>query len=343
MSELTPTTPESAIDEPLLDTFLREGLPEVKLRLGDEIDRDNQRAIPDRFARLLPGSVLVITLRPDVAAAVADIAAELERELTDSVMRHGSLYDREYRVKLRVANAAGAALFRVSVRRGNEPEPEPFVPPRPAPPAPAPAATTSPRGEAEGGATIAAPAPRPAPASSPAPEPAMDPDATRLEGVFTPEPPDWDGARWVLAVEDEEGAERERCAVAAPITTVGRQTDNAELRSDVAITDAPHVSRRQLVLEWAPRGGDPGFTVYNVGLNALHVGEKEVPGANRGKGELALDELAAHTDWVAPGAPLRVGEHGPVLRLVDTRPPPEPEAEPVVEEVPSDPDATVLG
>src|ERR671916_2757116 len=101
MSELSPRTPESAVDEPLLDTFLREAVPEIKLALGDYIDRDNLRAIPDRYAKLLPESVLVVSLRPDVAEAIRPIAAELEEELTDSVMRHGSLYDREYRVRLR--------------------------------------------------------------------------------------------------------------------------------------------------------------------------------------------------------------------------------------------------
>src|SRR4028118_796782 len=103
-------------DEPLLDTFLREAVPEIKLSLGDLIDRDNARAIPDRYAKLLPASVLVVPLRPDAAEAVRPIAAELEGELTDSCMRHGSLYDREYRVKLRVANAPGPPPFPAPLR-----------------------------------------------------------------------------------------------------------------------------------------------------------------------------------------------------------------------------------
>src|SRR6185503_18182116 len=58
---------------------------------------------PDRYVKLLPEQTLVVTLRPDAGEAVQPIAGELERELTDSCMRHGSLYDRAYRVKLRVA------------------------------------------------------------------------------------------------------------------------------------------------------------------------------------------------------------------------------------------------
>ena len=124
MSDLIPTTPESTGAEPLLDTLLREAVPEIKLALGDLIDRENQRAIPDRYQKMLPESTLVVTLRPDAAAAVQPVAVELERELTDSSMRHGSLYDRAYKVRLRAAASPGAPLFRVAARRGDEPEPE---------------------------------------------------------------------------------------------------------------------------------------------------------------------------------------------------------------------------
>ena len=58
---------DSPIEEPLLDQILREGIPEIKLALGDLIDRDNSRAIPDRYARFLPETLLVVTLRPDAA------------------------------------------------------------------------------------------------------------------------------------------------------------------------------------------------------------------------------------------------------------------------------------
>jgi hypothetical protein len=352
-------------DEPLLDTFLREAVPEIKLALGDMIDRDNLRAIPDRYAKLLPESVLVVSLRPDAAEAVSPIAAELEGEFTDSCMRHGSLYDREYRVKLRVANAPGAPLFRVMVRKADEPEPEPLPPPRrPEPPArhetPAPSFSPIPGPSlaetihvapaASEGATVAAPRP-----AAPAPSPSSidDPDATRLDGIAPPPPapreepvvagPRWDNGRWTLVVEDEEGNERERFPVPGPMTTVGRQTDKSEQRSDLQVADAPHVSRRQLALVWAPRGERPGFTVYNVGLNALHVGDREVAGANRGKGELRLEELMAdHTEWVGPGTTMRIGEHGPILRLLDTREGAGEDA-PAADEVEIDPDATRFG
>ena len=372
MSELI-STPESTGAEPLLDTLLREAVPEIKLALGDLIDRENQRAIPDRYHKLLPEQTLVVTLRPDAGEAVQPIAGELERELTDSCMRHGSLYDRAYRVKLRVAPSPAAPLFRVAMRRGEESEPELFqVPPRRAP-EPTPEVVVSrpavsvqvPSGPstdtvaaaasaAAENATIIAPEPAaPAPPAPPppapvSPGPSIDPDATRLDGAPLPSTGDVSGAgfdagRFVLAVEDEEGTERERFPVPGPSTTVGRQTENPDLRSDVAITDAPHVSRRQLVVVWAPREEQPGFTVYNVGLNPVHVGDREVVGANR-KGEVNLDELSPdNSEWVAPGSEMMIGEHGPVLRIVDTRPDSEGAAAEQAPEVEIDPDATRFG
>lgn len=360
MSELI-STPESTGAEPLLDTLLREAVPEIKLALGDLIDRENQRAIPDRYVKLLPEQTLIVTLRPDAGEAIQPIAGELERELTDSCMRHGSLYDRAYRVKLRVAPSPSAPLFRVSMRRGEEAEPEPFQVPR-RQPEPTPAVSASPpvsvqvpsgpsaetvtaaAAGAADNATIIAPELAPPAAAPPPPRPSapsIDPDATRLDGVAPPEPePAFDAGRFALAVEDEEGVERERFPIPGPTTMVGRQTDNLELRSDVAITDAPHVSRRQLALVWAPRGDDPGFTVYNVGLNPLHVEEREVVGANR-KGEPRLEELGDESSaWVAPGTEMTIGEHGPVLRIVDTR---EGGGAGAAPEVEIDPDATRFG
>jgi hypothetical protein len=406
MSELI-STPESTGAEPLLDTLLREAVPEIKLALGDLIDRENQRAIPDRYHKLLPEQTLVVTLRPDAGEAVQPIAGELERELTDSCMRHGSLYDRAYRVKLRVAPSPAAPLFRVAMRRGEEAEPELFQAPRRTEPTPpvsvAPMVTaqvpTGPSTDivaatAAENATIIAPEPAAPPAPSAPPEPpepalapgapsalalgpgappappappilveaagpSMDPDATRLDGMPPPSAEvevdkasdgGFDAERFALAVEDEEGTERERFPVPTATTTVGRKTDNLELRGDVSITDAPHVSRRQLALVWAPREEQPGFTVYNVGLNPLHVGGREVVGANR-KGELNLAELGDDSAaWVEPGAEMIIGEHGPVLRIVDTRPADEDadgsgdaEAAPEVSEVEIDPDATRFG
>jgi hypothetical protein len=187
--------------------------------------------------------------------------------------------------------------------------------------------------------------------------PAIDPDATRLDGIEPPPAapahaaggdagsPRFEADRFALVVENEEGEEQERFAIPGPLTTVGRETDNPALRSDVAITNAPHVSRRQLALVWAPRGDRLGFTVYNVGLNPLHVLEREVPGANRGKGELELGELMEkHSEWVAPGTEMVIGEHGPVLRIVDARADEaggEGDAEQAEVEV--DPDATRFG
>lgn len=366
MSDLI-STPEASDQEPLLDTLLREAVPEIKLALGDLIDRENQRAIPDRYQKMLPENTLVVTLRPDAATAVQPVAAELERELTDSCMRHGSLYDRAYRVRLRAAATAGAPLFRVASRRGDEPEPEPFRAPAPEPtprpaieaaPLPAPPVPTGPSAaavEAAGNETVIAARPpepervKPAPAAPSLPS--IDPDATRLDGAAPPSGR-FDAHRFALVVESEEGEERERFPIPAPMTTVGRQTDNPELRADVAITNAPHVSRRQLALVWAPRGDKVGFTVYNVGLNPLHVNEAEVAGANRSKGDLRLEELMeGHTEWVPPGMPMRIGEHGPVLRIADLRAPEDAggaDEEPVGEEEPEpevemDPDATRFG
>lgn len=363
-------------DEPLLDTLLREAVPEIKLALGDLIDRDNARAIPDRYTKLLPETTLVVTLRPDAARALYPVAAELEGELTDSVMRHGSLYDREYRVKLKEAAAPTAPLFRVSMTKGDDAGLSLSEMPPPPPPPPPPAPRPAPRAPEPDAATVAAPLPRAetpaheatvaepppvihvsgpsAPSAPPVPSaPSEDPDATRIDGVAAPpaapapepEPeappkPRWDVERFALVVESEEGEERERFPVPAPMTTVGRQTEKSETTSDVAITNAPHVSRRQLAMVWAPRGERPGFTVYNLGLNPLHVGGREVPGANR-KGELDLGALMDHSEWVAPGTAMRIGEHGPVLRIVEVGG--GEEAGAPAAEVEEDPDATQFG
>jgi hypothetical protein len=341
MTDFTPASrPHQGGDEPLLDSFLREAIPEIKLALGDAIDRDNSRAIPDKYVRMLPLTTLVVTLRPDAAQAVAMMAAELEEELTDSVMRHGSLYDRDYRVRLKEAGTRGAPLFRVSIQPAGQPDPEPIVaaPEPPRPPEPEP--------------TIAAPEPRrpevPAAAETlfagRAPE-LMDPDATRVEGIAVPEFP---SGRFELVVEEMDGTERERFPITQPQATVGRQTDKAELRSDIQVTGFDTVSRRQLALAWAERDGKPGFTVYNLGLNAIHVGDREVSGANAGKGALDLASAADHSTWIAPGEPIRIGGHGPVVRLVDKQ---EAEKEgrglelhvAPPEEPPMDPDATRFG
>jgi hypothetical protein len=339
MTDVIPTAP-AASEEPMLDALLREAVPEVKLALGDLIDRDNARSLPDRYARLLPETTLGVTLRPDAADALTPVAAELERELTDSCMRHGSLYDRAYRVKLRRADNPGAPLFRVSVVPPEAAKAEPdaadatalAAPPATAGaaspsapavvtghgPAPAPPAA-APRETPMDGGTMASPAPRLA---------GLDPDATRLDGFSAPaalEP-----GRYVLRMEDGDGEVVERFPLEGVLTTVGRRSEDPALRSDVMLPDVPHVSRRQLALVWDGKA----FTVFNLGLNALRVGEREVAGANVGRGPLRLEAVsAAHAAPLGPGERVRIGEAGPWLRVEDTG-----ERGPAI-----DPDATRLG
>lgn len=322
MTDFTPATrpTEHGGEEPLLDSFLREAIPEIKLALGDLIDRDNSRAIPDKYVKLLPLTTLVVTLRPDAAQAVAPMAAELEGDLTDSVMRHGSLYDRDYRVRLREAGQKGAPLFRVSVQPAGEPEPAPIV-----------AAPASP--EPRHDATEFAARREPAPAAPPVPPIAetlfagrspelVDPDATRVEGLApakaappAPAGPSLPPGRFELVVEEMDGTELERFPLTQGTTTVGRQTDNPALRSDIQLTNSDRVSRRQLALVYASHGGRDGFHLYNLGLNAIHVGDGEVSGANTKGGDLQLDGLKQHSIFVAPGEPIRIGGHGPVVRI----------------------------
>lgn len=302
MSTLPPHDPLAHTGEPLLDAFLRDTLPEVKLELGRVIDRENARALPERYAQLLPPTVLVATLRPDAADSLFQVVAEVERELTASCMRHGSLYDREYRVQLHRAEREDAPLFVVTSHSENELAEVEAVP-------------------------ISTPAPTPAPVFAPG----MDPDATRVEGAGPPA--GWEPGRFVLVVEDLDGGEREVFRMPETIITVGRRTDDPRLRSTVSLTEAPHVSRRQLALAWDPRGDEPGFRVYNLGLNVVHLGGREIPGANRKHGPLQLEELQGmHTEWLPLDEPLRIGEQGPVLRVRELAPLDEEE----------DPDATRL-
>ena len=149
----------------------------------------------------------------------------------------------------------------------------------------------------------------------------MDPDATRVEGIGgghpgpqAPRPP-FPAGRYELVAEEDDGTERERFPITQPITTVGRQTDNIALRSDIQLSNSDRVSRRQLALVFAQRDGRAGFDVYNLGLNAIHVGEREVSGANAGKGPLQLEGLETHSVFVAPGESIRIGGHGPIVRI----------------------------
>jgi hypothetical protein len=312
MNDNTPPDLETSDDALMLDEFLRDTLPQIKLALGEQIDRENARSLPGRYARLLPETLLAVTLRPDAADAIAPIAASVEEELTDSCNRHGSLYDRAYRVQLRRVDVPSAPLYTVSAHAGQSA----------APAAPAESDRRERSAEADDGTRVEKPA---------AALPAVDPDATRLDGYA---PPRWEPGRWVLVVTNAEGEEMEAFRLSEPLTTIGRHSDDPGLQTTVALTGVPHVSRRQLALVWDEREDRPGFRMYNLGLPPVHLDEREIPGARVGKGPLRLDTVGEeHTAWLAPGTPLRIGNDGPVLHLDEV--PPDP-----VEE---DPDATHFG
>lgn len=307
MIDLPPTGEDAADAGAFLDSLLREALPEVKLALGELIDRENARSLPERYARLLPESVLVVTLRADAAAAIAPLAETVERDLSDSVLRHGSLYDRSYRVQLRRSEDPDAPLYRVTAHAGHGSGGEEHAPPGEITPVGAPSAPTEVL-------------------------PAVDPDATRLD---TAGPAGWAPGQWVLIVENLEGEEMEVFRLVDPYTTLGRKSADPELQTTIALSDVPHLSRRQLVLLFEERNGEPGFRVYNLGLNPVHAPDREIAGARVKRGALELDAIPEESShWVRAGAPLRIGDHGPVLRIEEV--PPDPE-----EEGPSDPEATV--
>jgi len=288
----------------LMDEVLRTGVPEMKLALGQAIDRENARPLPPKYARLLPETLLLVTLRSDAADALAAIAHELERELTDSCNRHGSLYDRSYRARLRRSEDPDAPLFSVSTYAGREiGQPSASESPPPG----------GPPGEAGPRLPVADPGPT----------------ASHRPGRG------WEGGRWLLIVEDADGREREAFRLADPLLTIGRSSDDPALRASVSISDAPHVSRRQLAMVWEERDGKPGFRIYNLGLNAVRIPGQDIPGARLGRGPLELESVHEdHTGWIPPGIPLRIGDHGPVLRVDEI--PPGSEA------IPVDPDATVF-
>ena len=306
--------PRDTSGQSMMDELLRAGVPEIKLALGDLIDRENARPLPPKYARLMPESVLLVTLREDAATALEAIAANLERELTDSCNRHGSLYDRAYRVRLQRSGDPDAPLYSVSAVAGAE---------------------GGPKAEPEPGASSESPAPVAAPAATRSPGPPIpvaDPDATR---AGLEEPIGWQPGRWVLVVEDDAGGEREVFRLTDARVTVGRGSDDPRHRSTIAISDAPHVSRRQLALVWEERDGAAGFKVFNLGLNEVHLPGQSIPGANAGKGPLDLDSVGeAHAGWLPPGVPLRIGDHGPTMRVEEV-----PQEN---EEVWKDPDATVF-
>jgi hypothetical protein len=291
-----------------MDELLRAGIPQIKLALGEAIDRENARPLPTRYARLLPESMLLVTLRPDAADALQPIAMDLERELTDSCTRNGSLYDRVYRVRLQRSGDPEAPLYTVSAYAGRDiaqpDNPEELAP------------------DPEIDSTRVQPLP------------VADPDVTRIEPARRPE--GWEPGRWVLVVEDLDGREQEAFTLGDPVVTVGRRTDNPQLKATIAISDAAHVSRRQLALVWDSRSDSPGFRVYNLGLNTIHLPGKELRGSRAGKDATDLETIGAeHVGWVAPEDAIRIGDEGPVLRIEEL--PPDPDEGWI------DPDATVYG
>jgi hypothetical protein len=305
VSDPTPMGGAGLGEEPLLDSLLRDAVPEIKMALGELIDRDNARSLPDRYARLLPETTLAVVLRPDAAEAIRPVAVELEREMTDSCMRHGSLYDRNYRVKLRQADNAGAPLFRVAVLTPEQAKAEAAAA------APSLAASPSATSADESNATVVAGPPRGMPAPGE--------DATRMDRpAARPGPPP---GQFALVMEDLNGKEQTRFALMDAETTVGRRSEDPTLRSTIMLPEVPHVSRRQVALVWDPQGDGPPFRMFNLGLNPVHVGDEEVPGANAGRGPLDLASVAAeHVTRVGADVPMRIGEHGPVLRIVQAEP-----------------------
>jgi hypothetical protein len=275
------TPPDPDVNRISIDEFLRDVLPDLKLALGEQIDRENTRSLPGRYARLLPETLLVATLRADAAQAIAPIASQLERELTNSCSRHGSLYDRTYRVELRRAAAGEAPLYSVAAHAG---QPSRAASPTDVQPPAADPATVAPAQQ---------PSAAEAPAERPVELPAEDPDATRVDGV--PPHPGWQAGRWLLVVETLDGVEVEVFRLVDPLTTVGRRSEDPRLDVNVALRDVPHVSRRQLALLWTGAEDAPGFRIYNLGLNPLHLGDREIAGARVGRGIPDLDALDARS------------------------------------------------
>jgi hypothetical protein len=139
-----------------------------------------------------------------------------------------------------------------------------------------------------------------------------------------------------MLIVERGGEAREAFRIVESQVTVGRAANDPALRPSISISDAPHVSRRQLVLLWQERDGAPGFRVYNIGLNAVHLSGRTIPGAQLHGDAIDVGSVGAeHTGWLPPGMPLRIGDEGPTLRIEEVPPGPD-------EEAPIDPDATVF-
>lgn len=274
MSDSKPIRVGRTGEAALRDELVRAGIPEIKLALGEVIDRENEHPLPPRYARLLPVQLLTVQLRGDAASALAPIFADLERELTDSCNRHGSLYDRRYTVQLRSTNDPEAPLYRILAAAGEEPS-------RTEPPAAPPGARAEPISATGSGA-----------------------------------PAGWHPGAWMLLVESQSGEDGEVFRLDEPVLTIGRRSDDRALAASIMISDAPQVSRRQLLLRWAERDGAPGFELYNIGLNPVALPGLELPGARLGPGEIDPDRIGGeHRGWVPPGVPFQIGDSGPILRI----------------------------
>ena len=317
----------------LMDELLRGAIPEIKLGLGEAIDRENARPLPPRYARLLPETLLVVTLRPDAADALEPIATELEQELTNSCTRHGSLYDRAYCVRLQRSGDHDAPLYVVSAHAGKDiggrgaalskdersdaPVADGADDAEEGQGTPSPSQVSSgslaTRRTMEGVAQVQSPDEGEPAYSANRHMPMSSGEMTRDPGRSDE---GWHPGRWVLVVESAGGEEREVFRISQPLVTVGRRTDDPSLRAAIAISDAPSVSRRQMALEWEDRDGAAGFRVYNLGLNPLYIPGRDIPGSRSGKTATALDRIGEEfIGWLPPGVPMRIGDQGPTLRI----------------------------
>jgi hypothetical protein len=243
------------------------------------------------------------------------VARALEMELTDSCTRHGSLYDRAYRVQLRRSEDPGAPLFAVSSHAGQELAQEPAAEPA-AEPAPGGAPGTG--GTGEEGRTEAAPYPCRSPTRTP-------PASTgRAAGG-------WQPGRWILVVEDEEGEESEAFRLTEPLHHRGP----AQRRPAAATT---HRAQRRAAREPPPARPALGGARRRAGVPGLQPGaerappaEPRLPGAHVGRGPAAPRSGRRRATRLARARRARCASatSGPTLRV-----------EEVPQEEDEDPEAT---
>lgn len=266
-------------EDPHLHAFLSDELPQLKLRLGEEIDRANCRPLPRGYGAALSMTTLNVVLGQRLAAIVDKIADTLEVDLSDSCRRHGLIYDRAYRVRLWSAPpqegapdfAISAQAERASVARrvGADDEESPST---------------------ERGLRIA------------------DPDATVFSSDSTAT---WDASKWLLRVLAEQG-DAETYQLSEPQITVGRKSENVDLSATIVLVAAPRtVSRRQLALSWSPRKKKPGFLLWNLGGPDIRVDGRKVVGARTPPGAIELSTLDdRHCTWIEPDTRVEIGASG---------------------------------